>query len=99
MPDSLLNAIGENYSYDFLMGISGAAFRLHFHPDWRPSSADATTGFDVSRVRFNSLGYQCELYKIDDNNFDDIKSLYRKIIEQINLGIPIIAINLKVCPE
>ena len=25
-----LNALGENYSYEFLMGISGAAFRLHF---------------------------------------------------------------------
>lgn len=41
-----LNAIGEDYSYDYLMGISRAAFRFHFNP-----------------------------------------------------GIPIIAINLKVCPE
>jgi hypothetical protein len=94
-----LNALGENYSYDFLMGISGAAFRLHFHPDWCPSSADSTTGFDVSKVLFKSLGYKSELYSIDDNSFDDIKSLYQKIIAQINLGIPIIAINLKVCPE
>jgi len=94
-----LNALGENYSYEFLMGISGAAFRLHFNPDWCPSSADSTTGFDVSRVLFKSLGYKSKLHSIDDNNFDDIKSLYQKIIAQINLGIPIIAINLKVCPE
>ena len=94
-----LNALGENYSYEFLMGISGAAFRLHFKPDWCPSSADATTGFDISKVLFKSLGYKSELYSIDDNNFEDIKSLYQKIITQINLGIPIIAINLKVCPE
>jgi len=94
-----LNALGEDYSYEFLMGISGAAFRLHFNPDWCPSSADSTTGFDVSKVLFKSLGYKSELHSIDDNNFDDIKSLYQKIIAQINLGIPIIAINLKVCPE
>ena len=94
-----LNALGENYSYEFLMGISGAAFRLHFHPDWCPSSADATTGFNVSKVLFKSLGYKSELHSIDDNKFEDIKSLYQKIITQINLGIPIIAINLKVCPE
>lgn len=94
-----LNAIGENYSYDFLMGIFGTAFRLHFNPDWCPSAADSTTGFDVSNVLFKSLGYKCELHKIDDNNFDDIKSLYQKIKTQINLGIPVIAINLKVCPE
>jgi hypothetical protein len=94
-----LNALGENYSYEFLMGISGAAFRLHFNPDWCPSSADSTTGFDVSRVLFKSLGYKSELNSIDDNNFEDIKSLYQKIITQINLGIPIPAINLKVCAE
>lgn len=94
-----LNSLGENYTYDFLMGISGAAFRLHFHPDFCPSSGDSTTGFDVSRVLFNSLGYKCELHSIDDNSFDDIKDLYQKIIAQINHGIPVIAINLKVCPE
>jgi hypothetical protein len=89
-----LNTLGEDYTYEFLMGISGAAFRLHFHPDWCPSSADATTGFDVSRVLFKSLGYKTELHKINDNNFDDIKDLYQKIIAQINMGIPIVAINL-----
>jgi len=94
-----LNALGDNYSYEFLMGISGAAFRLHFHPDWCPSSADSTTGFDVSRILFKSLGYKSELHSIDDNSLSDIRSLYQKIVTQINLGIPIIAINLKVCPE
>jgi hypothetical protein len=94
-----LNALGENYTYEFLMGISGSAFRLHFNPDWCPSSADSTTGFDVSKILFKSLAYKCELHSIDDNKFNDIKSLYQKIITQINLGIPIIAINLKVCPE
>lgn len=94
-----LNALGENYTYSFLMGISGAAFRLHFHPDWCPSSADATVGFDVSREIFKTLGYDYEFVKINDNNFKDIRSLYRKIQAQIDLGRPIIAINLKVCPD
>ena len=94
-----INSLGENYTYDFLMGISGAAFRLHFHPDFCPSSADFTTGFDVSKVLFKSLGYNCELFKIDDKKFVEIKSLYQRIISQINSGKPIVAINLKVCPE
>jgi len=94
-----LNSIGENYNYEFLMGISGAAFRFHFHPDWCPSASDFTTGFDVSKVLFKSLGYNYEFYSIDDNSFDEIRTLYHKIIDQINKGIPIIAINLKVYPE
>jgi hypothetical protein len=94
-----LNALGEDYTYDFLMGISGAAFRLHFHPDWCPSSADATVGFDVSRILFKSLGYNAEFVTIDDNSFKDIRSLYGKIRPQIDLGRPIVAINLKECPD
>ncbi|MBN1187372.1 MAG: hypothetical protein JXB49_34165 [Bacteroidales bacterium] len=94
-----LNSLGEDYTYDFLMGISGAAFRIHFHPEFCPSSADSTTGFDVSKVLFKSLGYTCNLHIIDDKNFEEIKSLYQKIIAQINNGKPIVAINLKVCPE
>lgn len=94
-----LNSLGENYSYNFLMGISGAAFRIHFHPDFCPSSADSTIGFDISRVMFKSLGYQCEFNKIDDSKFEEIQALYQKIITQINTGKPIVAINLKVCPE
>ncbi len=90
-----LNTLGENYSYEYLMGISGAAFRFHFNTDWCPSAGDVTTGFDVSKVLFSSLGYKYELVRIDDNSFEDIKSLYQRIIKQINQGIPIIAINLK----
>lgn len=93
-----LNALGGNYSYEFLMGICGAAFRLHFHPDWCPSAADVTTGFDVSKVLFRSLAYKCKLHTIDDQSFDDIKELYEEIIDQINRGIPIVAINLKEIP-
>jgi hypothetical protein len=89
-----LNAVGEKYSYDFLMGISGAAFRLHFDPKWCPSSVDATVGFDVSREIFISLGYKLKFVRINHNSFSDIKSLNEKIKVQIDLGRPIVAINL-----
>ncbi len=95
----VLNSLGENFSYDFLMGISGAAFRFHFHPDWCPSAADCTTGFDVSKILFKSVGYKSELVRIDDSEFEDIRSLYKKITEHINFGNPIIAINLKKNPD
>ncbi|MBT7143023.1 MAG: hypothetical protein HN894_06765 [Bacteroidetes bacterium] len=50
-----LNSIGEDFSYEYLMGISGSAFRLHFNMDWCPSATDSTTGFDVSKILFKSL--------------------------------------------
>ena len=76
------------------MGISGTAFRLHFDPGWCPSSVDPTSGFDVSQTIFKSLGYTYKFEKINHNSFEDIKSLYSKIRQHINLGRPILAINL-----
>lgn len=89
-----LNALGENFSYEYLMGISGAAFRLHFDPGWCPSSVDPTCGYDVSRTIFKSLGYTHDFEKINHHSFEDIKSLYSKIKQQINLSRPLVAINL-----
>ena len=89
-----LNALGENFSYEYLMGISGAAFRLHFDPGWCPSSVDPTCGYDVSKVIFESLGYSSDFDKINHHSFEDIKSLYKKIKTQIDLTRPIVAINL-----
>jgi hypothetical protein len=94
-----LDSLGDPYEYEYLMGISGAAFRFHFQPDWCPSAGDQTTGFNVSGGLFKSLGYSYEAVVIDDGSFDDIRSLYQRVIQQINKGIPVIAINLKVCPE
>jgi len=94
-----LNAMGEHLSYDYLMGISGAAFRFHFHPEWCPSAADVTTGFSVAPVMFESLGYRYELHRIDDSSFLDIRDLYQRIITQVDSGMPVVAINLRVCPE
>jgi len=89
-----LNALGEHYSYEYLMGISGAAFRLHFEPKWCPSSTDATCGFDVSEVIFKNLGYSAEFKRINHNSFSDIKALYDLIRKQIDKGKPVLAINL-----
>jgi hypothetical protein len=89
-----LNALGENYSYDYLMGITGAAFRIQFDPGWCPSSADATCGFDVSHEIFKSAGYSARFKRINHNSFQDIKDLYSEIKIQIDLGKPVVAINL-----
>jgi len=56
-----MRAIGEDVTYDYLMGVSGAAFRLHFHqPNWCPSSPDATCGFDHFEPVMKALGYTAE---------------------------------------
>ncbi len=93
------NVLGEDVSYEYLMGISGAAFRFHFHPDWCPSSPDATVGFDTSKVTFDSLGYDYECITRYTNEKSNNKNIYQKIVSSINKKIPVIAIDLKECPD
>lgn len=91
-----LSAVGENVSYDQLMGVSGAAFRLQIaQPNWCPSAPDATVGFDVSGPAVKALGYS--LKTIDDNSllvWTGIKRIRAAIVESIDEGRPVVAINL-----
>ena len=96
---STLNSIGDEVTYEYLMGISGAAFRLHFHPVWCPSSPDATCGFDTSTVAFNALGYDTEALFVDANDKSLKEKMMEKIIPSIDDGVPVIAIDLIKVPD
>ena len=92
----VLSAVGENVSYNQLMGVSGAAFRLQIaQPDWCPSAPDATVGCDVSGPAVKALGYS--LTSIDDNSilvWVGVKRVKAAIVESVDDGRPVVAINL-----
>ncbi len=95
----MFNSQGNNYTYEYLMGICGAAFKLHFDPHWCPSSVDPTTGYDVSNDLLRATGYKGEMHRIDHNNPDDINDLFSRIKIQIDRGIPIPALNINLDME
>lgn len=78
------------------MGVSGAVFRLQIaQPDWRPSAPDATVGFNCAEPAMKALGYS--LKSLADNNFFvwlGVRKMRSAIIESIDQGRPIVAINL-----
>ena len=94
-----LNAMGEDISYDYVMGISGAAFRMQFHKRWCPSSADATVGFELTKPAFESLGNAFEFHHFNGRNPEHAELLHQKIRPVIDKGIPVIAIDLKKVPD
>lgn len=53
-----MQALGEPYTYEDLMGMSGAAFRMQIHqPNWCPSSPHASCGFSCEGVATNVVPY------------------------------------------
>ncbi|UCG92170.1 MAG: PDZ domain-containing protein [candidate division WOR-3 bacterium] len=79
--------------YTFLMGTSGAAFRILFHENWCPSSPDATVGFDCGTVALMSVGLQGE-YLFYNKEAKNKQTMQKKILESIDKRMPVIAIDL-----
>jgi len=58
-----MSAIGEDASYEYLMGVSGQAFRTQFHQtDGCPSSACAPCGYNTMNVALGAMGYDVTWY-------------------------------------
>jgi hypothetical protein len=55
----VMAALGEEFSYEYLMGASGAAFRVQMHqPNWCPSAACAPCGYDCVPGAMRVTGYR-----------------------------------------
>ncbi len=95
-----MRAIGEDVTYDYLMGVSGAAFRLHFHqPDWCPSSPDTTCGFDCSGPLLKALGYTADGIHSDKSKPEEVKKVREAVVQSIDKGHPVLAIDLINVPD
>ena len=92
-----MRAIGEDVTYDYLMGVSGAAFRLHFQ--WCPSSPDATCGFDCSTPALKALGYTAYAIHSDNNKPEEVKKVREAVVKSIDKGYPVLAIDLINVPD
>lgn len=92
-----LRYMGESYTYEQIMGMSGACYRIAFTEVWDWSATDALVAFDYSSILFNAIGY--EQIWADRVEKDDRNEERKKIVNDIASGTPVIAINLRIAPE
>ncbi len=92
-----LKYMGEDISYEQVMGLSGACYRLAFANIWDWSAGDALVAYDYSDVLFKAIGYKQEWADRVDKS--DRKAERKRIIEDIVNGKPVVAINLRIAPE
>ena len=90
----LLQIVGEEVPYWYLMAVSGAAFRLQIHCNsWRMNSPDILTGFSLTEYLFKAFGVECECEWVCSNP-EKIKIAHEKILDNIKHGIPSIGLSL-----
>jgi len=92
-----LRYMGEPYTYEQIMGLSGACCRIAFTEIWDWSAADALVAFDCASILFTAIGY--EPIWADRVDKDGRIEERRNIVRDISNGKPVVAINLRVAPE
>jgi RNA polymerase sigma-70 factor (ECF subfamily) len=87
--EAALGAIGEKIPYDFLMGISGGAFRIQMHqPQWCPSSPHANCGFRLYPALAAALPYELVPLGAEQGGKTPARRAPRELIESIDQGVP-----------
>lgn len=92
-----LQYMGEPFAYHQIMGMSGACWRVCFTDVWDYSCTDALVAFDYATPLFRSLGYS--FHMVDRVEKHERKKERRAVMEDIQGGKPVLAINLRVAPE
>ena len=101
-----MHYLGEPVSNDYVMGISGGAFKLFWHPAWAPSNCDLLMyGEEPIRRTFNSLGYGYQYIMREGREKPDVDVTGTRaqfaplIVASIDAGIPVIAQGIVGPPE
>ena len=83
-----MTAGGEDASYEYLMGVSGQAFRVQFMlSDGCPSAACAPCGFNTMNVALAALGYDVTWYLTEKDKASQ-ELARRAVVRSIDAGRP-----------
>ncbi|MCL2321855.1 MAG: hypothetical protein FWC47_07090, partial [Oscillospiraceae bacterium] len=92
-----LKYMGEDYTYEKIMGMSGACYRICFVDIWDWSCTDALVSFDYATPLYKAIGYTPVWANRLEKN--DRKAERLAIIRDLKNGKPVLAINLRIAPE
>lgn len=92
-----LKTRGIQTSYEQVMGVSGACWRVAFTPAWDYSSADALVAYDYAAPAFAAYGYQP--IWADRLSQEQRRAEKQQVMDSIRKRQLPIAINLRVAPE
>jgi transcriptional regulator with XRE-family HTH domain len=95
-----LNAMGHQTTYERVMGVSGACWRIAFHktvPGWDYSAVDALVAYDYATPGFKAFGYT----PLFSSRLEKANRAAERlnVVSSINEGKPVLGINLRVAFE
>ena len=89
---ALMNTVGAEVTYEEVMGLSGACYRICMKEDWCPSAGMPQCGYDVETPLYRALGFAP--YSIADES-----ERRQKVKECLDKGIPVLCCGQRAEPE
>jgi len=86
--EAILKALGEDISYDYLVGISSLAFRMQVG-GLCPSSPHPCCGYKCVDRAIKALPWKIKGYGFNQNNPEGLDEIYEIVVHSIDRGIPV----------
>ncbi len=85
-----MTAIGEDVSYDYLVGVSGLAFRMQVSKGvFCPSSPHPNCGYPCLERSRRALPWQVQPFEVNPDDTRNEETIRKAVAESIDRGVPV----------
>ena len=87
---AVMEALDEDISYDYLLGISGLAFRMQVSKNGLcPSSPHSFCGYQCVKRAVQALPYKVEIHEAPVDDLEKVKKARAAVVSSIDRGVPV----------
>lgn len=88
--EAVMRAIGEDITYDYLLGVSSLAFRMQIsRQGFCPSSPHSCCGYKCVARSTQALPWDVRVLEFRSEEEDKVQEARRAVVESIDRGIPV----------
>ncbi len=87
---AVMDAVGEDVSYEYLLGVSGLAFRMQVSKEGLcPSSPHSFCGYECHVRSSRALPWKLKLFEVKPEDAEGVAEARQAVVESIDRGLPV----------
>ena len=86
---AVMEALGEDITYEYLLGVSGLAFRMQVSQDGLcPSSPHSFCGYQCHARSFEASPWKLEILEVKPDDAEGVAKARQAVVDSIERGVP-----------
>ena len=88
--ENVMRAVGNDIGYDYLVGVSGLAFRMQVYKDSLcPSSPHSRCGYPCTERSAQALPWDSTLFQLKPDEAGNVNEARKAVVASIDRGVPV----------